>query len=368
MVKINLKNSIPIKSSEKIKEETKIPPVPEKKTAEPAATEADKIFTPLDIPAPPGEPVAEPLPTEEEFQIIEQPEETPTKKMRFRTQQEPLDLMEEKWERPASGIFKKVLIAILVLVVIGGVGGGIYKLTDGLSNLPFLKRGKAPATVKKPQPTTPAEKPSTIPAVYQENAAINQSIYTSLQQLVSKKPATVRYALMVLTPSEINLTLVSDSEGKITQFKNDLNKEIRGFNLKTLSSRKRVINNASMYFADLKTSTSISQVSSASVSVSGSTVTPANLSDEIQALAKKHKIHIEKIQSGKRRDTLTFSEIPYYLNVNGSKDNLLNFLSEMLSGNLAIRLVKLSLNPTNMVTFSDQQLSVRINVSQINLK
>lgn len=368
MVKINLKNSIPIKSSEKIREETKIPPAPKTKPAEPAATEADKIFTPLDIPAPPSEPVAEPLPTEEEFQIIEQPEEPPTKKMRFRTQQEPLDLMEEKWESPSSGIFKKVLIAILILVVIGGVGGGIYKLTDGFSHLPFSKTRKAPVTVKKPQPTTPAEKPTTIPAVYQENAAINQFIYNTLQQLISKKPATVRYALMVLTPSEINLTLVSDSEGKITQFKNDLNKEIRGLNLKTLSSRKRIINNTSMYFADLKTSISGSQLPSATGPTGGSTVPSANLSEEIQALAKKHKIQIEKIQSGKRRDTPTFSENPYYLNVHGSKDNLLNFLSEMLSGNPAIRLVKLSLNPTNMVTFSEQQLSVRLNVSQINLK
>lgn len=368
MVKINLKNSIPIKSSEKIKEETTIPPAPVKKPAEPVTTEADKIFTPLDIPAPPGEPVAEPLATEEEFQVIEQPKEPPAKKIRFRTQQEPLDFMEEKWESPSSGILKKVMIAILILVVIGGVGGGIYKLTDGLSNLPFHKKGKAPATVKKPPPRTPAENPPTIPAVYQENAAINQSIYTRLQQLISKKPSTVRYALVVLTPSEINLTLVSDSEGKITQFKNDLNKEISGLNLKTLSSRKRIINNTSMYFADLKTSTSSSQLSLASGPVSGSTVTSSNLSEEIQALAKKHKIQIEKIQSGKRRDIPTFSEISYYLNVNGSKDNLLNFLSEMLSGNPTIRLVKLSLNPTNMVTFSDQQLSVRINVSQINLK
>lgn len=366
MVKINLKNSIPIKSSEKIKEETKIPPAPVKKPAEPAATEADKIFTPLDIPAPPGEPFAEPLATEEEFQIIEQPKEPPAKKIRFRTQQEPFDLMGEKWESPSSGIFKKVLIAILILVVIGGVGGGIYKLTDGLSNLPFYKRGKAPATIKKPPPRTPAEKPTTIPAVYQENTAINQSIYTRLQQLISQKPATVRYALVVLTPSEINLTLVSDSEGKITQFKNDLNKEISGLNLKTLSSRKRIINNTTMYFADLKTSTIM--LSSATGPITASTLTSTNLLEEIRAAAKKHKIQIEKIQSGKRRDTPSFSENPYYLNVSGSKDNLLNFLSEMLSGNLTIRLVKLSLNPTNMVTFSDQQLSVRINVSQINLK
>jgi Tfp pilus assembly protein PilO len=173
--------------------------------------------------------------------------------------------------------------------------------------------------------------------------------------------------LIIISPTEINLTLVSDSENKIVQFKNDLNKDISGMNFKTISTQKKNLNNTSMYFADLKTRVKPVQIPAAGISLGNVGAIPS-FNSEMQNLARKHKVNLEKIKSGKRKDSQTFFENPYYLNLSGNRDNMIHFLNDIVTNYPAVRMNKLALNPSNFITFSDNHLSARLNVSQINPK
>jgi Tfp pilus assembly protein PilO len=368
MVKINLKSSIPVKTAEKTKEIPKTPETPPKKIEKPPATEAEKIFTPLEISEVQPEPEFEEVVKETEFQFIPESKPGPARRMQSKPQ-EPLEVIEERWDdHYSSGSSKKnvlIIIGVILLVLLGSVG--IYQLTDGLKNIPFFKKSKTAAITKTDQAIPAGDKVSAIPPAFQQNMAINQFITTQLNHLISKKSNTVRYSLIIISGSEINLTLVSDAENKITQFKNELNKEFPGLNFKTISSQKKNLNNTSMYFADLKSRVNANQSPVAGIS-SGNVGTITAFDSEMQNLAKKHKVNLEKIKSGKPKDNQTFSEKPYYLNFSGNRDNMINFINDIVTNYPSVRINKLALNPSNFITFSDNHLSARLNVSQINPK
>ena len=368
MVKINLKSSIPLKTTEKPREIPKTPETPPKKIEKPPATEAEKIFTPLEISEVQPEPELEEVVKETEFQFIPESKPSPARRMPSKPQ-EPLEVIEERWDdHYASGSSKKnilIIMGVVLLILVGSVG--IYQLTDGFKNIPFFKKSKTAASTKIDQTIPAGEKVAAIPPVFQQNAAINQFITTQLNHLISKKSNTVRYSLIILSSNEINLTLVSDAENKITQFKNELNKEIPGLNFKTISSQKKNLNNTSMYFVDLKTRVNANQIPVAGIS-SGNVGTIPAFDSELQNLAKKHKVNLEKIKSGKGKVNQAFSENPYYLNFSGNRDNMINFITEIVTNYPSARINKLALNPSNFITFSDNHLSARLNVSQINPK
>jgi hypothetical protein len=368
MVKINLKSSIPLKTVEKPQEIPKTPKTPPKQIEKPPVTEAEKIFTPLEISEIQPEPEPEEIIKETEFQFIPESKPGPTRRMPSKPP-EPLEVMEERWDDhyAADRSKKNILIitGVVLLILIGSVG--IYQLTDGFKNIPFFKKSKTVASTKIDQTTPAGDKVGTIPPVFQQNAVINQFITNQLKHLISKKSNNVRYSLIIISGHEINLTLVSDAESKITQFKNELNKEMPGLNFKTISSQKKKLNNTSMHFADLKTRVNANQIPVVVISSGNVGAIPA-FEGEMQNLAKKHKVNLEKIKSGKVKVSQIFSENPYYLNFSGNRDNMINFITEVVTNYPAVRINKLALNPSNFITFSDNHLSARLNISQINPK
>jgi flagellar basal body-associated protein FliL len=368
MVKINLKKSVPLKSPEKITETPKVSEVPQKKPEPPPTTEADKILTSLDVTEEQREQEIQLTTQQEESQMSEEAEELPAKKMRFR-QQEPLEVIDEKWDDFSNGGQKKTILIIIVVILLLSAGGvGIYKITDGLKSIPFFKKKQTAISSKTEPVIPPSEKPADTVPVFQQNAATNQFIYNSLQQLLSKKSNTVRYAMLILSRSNINLTLVSDSESKIAQFKNELNKEFSGLNFRTISSQKQTYNNSTLYFTDLMTKVNSSQITPATGTAPSNVTAPEAFNNQIQTIAKTHNIKLDQLKSGKRRDSQTYFENRYYLNVSGNRDNLLNFLAEIFNNHPDIRINKSSINPSNLITFSDNQLSARLNLSHINPK
>jgi hypothetical protein len=368
MVKINLKSSIPLKSPEKTTETSKVPEMPEKRPEPLPTTEADKILTSLDMTEVQAEQEIQPTFQQEESQISDESEALPAKKIKFR-QQEPLEVIDEKWDDYSDGGQKKTILIIIAVILLLSAGGvGIYKLTDGLKNIPFFKKRGTPISSTTEQTIPPTEETAAAVPVFQQNAATNQFIYSSLQHLLSKKSNTVRYAMIILSRSDINLMLVSDSESKIAQFKNELNKDISGLNFRTISSQKKSYNNSSLYFADLMTKVNSSQITPLTGTASGNVTAPAAFNNLIQNLAKKHTINLDQLKSGMRKDSQTYFENTYYLNLSGNRDNLLNFLGEIINNHPDVRINKSSINPSNFITFSDNQLSARLNLSHINPK
>jgi hypothetical protein len=87
-----------------------------------------------------------------------------------------------------------------------------------------------------------------------------------------------------------------------------------------------------------------------------------NFSSDISRLAQQQGVSLNRINSGKNITYKSHQAKYFYLTISGSSSSILNFLQKMIADFPALQLNKIALNPTNLVTYSDTNLSARINL------
>ncbi len=237
--------------------------------------------------------------------------------------------------------------------------------------LQFLKPGEESTTVPKPQvpqQTAAANSPvnQALLPVYQANAASNQFIDRQLREFIAKKPNSANYSLIVMTPNEIDLTVLADSRDQIAQFHLDLKKAFPNFGFSIVSVQSRVSDGKQMIYADLSAKISSAQTSTTGTEVG--TVKPHNIGEELRSLAQKNNLKLQYFKEGKVIDHSSYLETLYYANINGKKENILAFLNDLSQSDPAIRINKFSIFPYNLETISNKNLSTRLSFSDYNSK
>lgn len=255
---------------------------------------------------------------------------------------------------------KKYLFIFLIVVVIGAIIYGGMRFAKSLNIFDFFKK------------TTQAPPPDTQPAtgtisqkhlgLYQKNLGSNQFLNDKLQKVVGARSSGIRFSLIVLTPSEINLTVLADSKAKISTFKSNLQKSMPNLTFRTISTKSKLINRAEFVFADLNSKIPASAVPAFSGAMTGFNESP-EFSKQIQNLTKQQNIKLEYLKQGRISEDKAYKVSSFYMNLNGNRSNLLNLMSALTSQFPLLQVNKISINPTNYVTYSDNQLSVRLNVS-----
>ncbi len=370
MAKINLKTASPLPEPEK-SEKTKT--IREQEHKKPQVTEENEFQETIST----EEPVEQTIQSEDgdtfTFEAVEEPKKpagAKAKKMRFR-ENGLSDLSgetDQKWGGNSTGGWKKFIVLAGILLVSIIAGYALYQYSGIFNNLPFLKK-KAAVKQAPVERQAPVSEPAAgrLTAVFQKNLGINSYLNASLQQIISNKSSAVRLALIVITPGEINITVFSDATDKIARYKNDLNKSLPNLNFTTLSSQTKMINRTQMVFVDLSTKIAPSLLPTSSATVT--TVNPpASFDKEIGSLSKKYRVTLNYLKAGKVIDTAQFQTNHFYLNVNGKKEGILNFITDISTSFPAAQITKMALNPSNLATYSDSYLSARINISYINPK
>jgi hypothetical protein len=370
MAKINFKTLSPLPEPEKTEESRT---TSKKKDVKPPPPEENEFLETITTEEPAKETVSaddNETFTLEDVEESVKPKESKAKKMRFR-EMDDSDFSgghESGWGQESTGGWKKVVVITAILLIIILAGFGLCQYSGVFKNLPFLKKKttlpQAPMESKPPVPQ-PAVNPLT--GVFQKNLGINSYLNISLQQIIAKKSGTIRFALVVLTPGEINLTVISDASDKVARFKNDLNKSFANLNFTTIATQTKMINRNQMIFADLSTKISPSSLPTSSAAV-GDIKSPAAFDQELGSLIKKHRLTLEYLKTGKTIDNGQYQTNHFYLNVSGKKEGVLNFISDISTSFPAAQISKISLNPSNLTTYSDSYLSTRINISYLNPK
>ena len=373
MVKLNYKTAIPIKGAPPKKDATKVSPVSEKTS--PALEEELKLDES-------SEGIKDTTPVEEVEETFEMEEiETPLKKepgkaKEFRFKEDIFEDSGERFDQQGGGGFTKILIIILSLILILGGGGFLlYKFTGIFNNLPFLSKNttekslevQSPGPKTETPPAAPQAQPVSSPLlpVWQKNMGSNQFIISNLEKVMSQKSSFSRFSLIIVTPSEINLTVLSDSQDKIARFKEDLNKAIGQFNFRTMATQEKNINRSRLIFADLSAKVPTGSIRPATTIPQQGTPSN-NLKNDITQLARRHNIKLEYFKSGKSVSGAQFTEHLYYMNISGGREGAINFLKEVSKSFPAIQINKIAVNPTNIVTYSDNSLFIRINFLYMN--
>lgn len=379
MVKLNYKTAIPIKGVPPLKEKLKATPEPE--MPPPAEEESLKLEEAAEV----VEETSQVEEVEETFEMEEidtSSKKTTGKSKEFRFKE---DIFQESVEvfddRGSSGFKKTFIIIVFVIAILGGGGFFLYKFTGIFNNLPFIS--KPPTTTEKPievespaqdvktPPAATQSKPASTPAsspmlpIWQKNMGNNQFVSSNLERIMSQKSSFSRFSLIILTPNEINLTILSDSPDKIARFKDDLNKATGQINFRTIDTQEKNINRSRLIFADLSAQVPAGYIRPA-LETPQRGIPSDNLKNDVSTLSRKHKIKLDYFKAGKSVSGAQFTQHYYYINISGSRDGTLSFLKELTSTFPAIQINKIAVNPTNLVTYSDNSLFIRINFLYMN--
>ncbi len=265
-----------------------------------------------------------------------------------------------------SGNGKKGMFIGFTVGIIGLVIVLILILTSGKKQA-VPEKPVAEVKAKTETETQPSKPDPEILSIFQENLAYNQFIVTQLQEMIQRRPKTTKIALMVVTPKEIDLTVLADSREKIAQFHLALKHNFPKLPFRILSVQDKFENDKTQYYADFSAKVMPSRIPPHNQSIN-ITVQPQNIEAELKQLAENNHITVAKLKRGKVISQAKYNLIRYYLHLNGTRENLIRFLSDMIQHYPMIRINKATLFFYNLASISDKNLSSRISFTFYNIK
>ncbi len=360
MVKLNFKETSSIPASSKDKKEEVKGQHPEREEQQKPKEEFDISFES----------------TESFFpKVEEEPEQEPSRPTFFEENESSTTEKESSagysFEDEESS-FKSTITQKKLYLIFGAIAGALLVIIFII--LQLIKTEDDGKIAEQPKTeTTTTEQTSGGPtsqamlSVYQNNMANNRFINQQLINFIDKKPNSADYSLIVLTPSEMNLTVLADSRNQIAEFHIDLKQNFPNYAFRIISAQSMLEGNVNKIYADISAKIDPNQIlpSSANISVS---VQPQNISSEIKELTQQNDVNLQYFKEGKITDRNNYREIFYYVNIGGKKDNILQFLADMVNSYPMLRINKFSIYPYNLETITDQNLLTRINFTYYNSK
>jgi hypothetical protein len=361
MVKLNFKTKSPLpvqKETPKTENQVKIQQPTAKKPVERSDEDFDLSFNSTESLFPKAEPQ-----TEQKFEEEKIPQKPSTlrqpEKQVFRE-------FEEEYYSPKKSGFKTFLIIFLIIIMVGA--GGYYGYNFFLKNKGiFTPKVKKQAPVEEPAKPQLSAVATAMKPIFEKNSGINLFLIQQIENLIAKKPKSANYSLIVAAPSEIKLTVLSNSRNSFAQFKTDLSKVVPNLQFKTIGIQSKSQNGRDAIYADL--SAPIKNTKTAEISFSNQQLEkPLDFKSSIQDLSQKNKIKIQMYKQGKSIDKGNFNQSILYVDLLGARENIIKLLSEVCQSIPNAHYNKISIFPYNLSTISDKNLVTRINLTYYNPK
>lgn len=200
--------------------------------------------------------------------------------------------------------------------------------------------------------------------IFQENYSANKFLQSTVGNLFSKKPATIDYSLLVITPNDINLSVTGNSKNRVVNSAAVLNKITPNVAFKVISSRG---SSPGKFSGDLVGRIKQTKAFAAKIS-NPRTVQQKDFNNVLKALAKKNNITVKKLVVGKASNQRNYREAPFYADLGGKRDNLVHLLSELVETYPMVRITKFSIYPYNLGTISSSNLSAKLNFTYYTAK
>jgi hypothetical protein len=246
-------------------------------------------------------------------------------------------------------------IALLIIIYF------LYQLIKGDGEVADIQEPPATSIVTEPpkEPITQTKNLALTP-IYQENLSGNNVLRTNLQNLFSKKPDTGDYALIVLTPTDLSVTILTNSRNQINNFIGTMRSTLPNFAFTTVSTQSKFSGSQEMFYADIVGERKSTPTFSQNVSQARS-LNQKEFIDSFQNLVMKHKIKLDKFNEGKTTNKSTYQEKLYYANLTGKKDDINNMMAELVKTFPMIQITKLALYPHDLDVISNRDILTRLN-------
>lgn len=210
--------------------------------------------------------------------------------------------------------------------------------------------------------TMPAMKPE-LANFYSQNKAKNVYNLNLAQGLMKSTSGNVQIALMVLTPDQIQFSVLADTRDALTAYQAALKQQFSNAPFRLVESYNMNISGKMKIGADF-TSALKGPGSGAPVS-DFRTVKSGDLQLTFATLAQKHRLNMQHFKKGQPVKEGQFNRIKFYCNLTGNKDTIINFIKEVTESYPAISVSKIALNPSGSAAFT-ARMTLILNEARIS--
>ena len=248
MVKINFKSTPPISSR---RESAEAKNHKETLLEEKSTEAAETIKSPPDSTST-GSP-SEDIEKVQEAAVESVREETEIpqeeEKVGFKTEQ---IAEEESYITPYATPWKKIItiLGIIAVLVVATIFI-IFQLREKKGEEQITQVTEKEQIEKEEITTAEATKTPDLIPIYQQNVTTNKFISNQLNGLIAKKPESADFVLIVMSPSEIHFTVLTDSRDQIAQTNIDFKKAFPNFGFRVVSIQPRIIDGKERLYADI---------------------------------------------------------------------------------------------------------------------
>jgi hypothetical protein len=257
---------------------------------------------------------------------------------------------------------KSKILLIVITVIIILAAAAVYFFV-----LPEKSEVTSPQIAETPQEetrqdnsqiqSTPKVDPKVL-NVFSQNRAKNNYGLNLAQKLMNTAKGDINFALMVISPNQVQFSVIANSRNSLTSYQNNLKSQFPGTNIRLVNSEEMIEAGQNKILADF--SFTLTGPGNNPPVTNFQTIKPANIKAMLNSLAQKHRLNLQYFKDGKRTQLKEFTQITYYCTLMGNFDILLNYIKEISDTYPAISFSKIALNPSNLGTAGKGQFTARI--------
>lgn len=244
---------------------------------------------------------------------------------------------------------------------------------EPLADIPRNPKPEPQKPVDKPRTTptttTPVKPPpKTTPAIAADFSATSgqflmnsRSAVQTVNGIIGAMPATLNTTLLSYAGGRLRMEYVALSAADAKSFTDRLNQDYGSGNLAVVSE-KQVANNGQSLDKVLISGTIAAKASSGAQANGVDIMNVTQIKDWLQSSAKQFGLQVRQFDSQQGRFADGYQKTPILVRIYGSKESLVRFMEFFASENLNVELTKILLVSPDMVSFSDDNLMLVMNL------
>lgn len=194
--------------------------------------------------------------------------------------------------------------------------------------------------------------------IFSKNRAKNDYSLNLAQKIMNTSKPDINLALMVISPNQIQFSVIADSRSALVSYQNNLKSQFPETNVRLVNSEEMPVSGQNKILADFAFSPtgpgSSPQVTNFKL------IKASDVKSTLNSLAQKHKLNLQYFKEGQKIQDKEFTQIKYYCNLAGNSNALMNFIKEITDSYPAIIFSKIAFNPSSTSTTGMGRFTVRI--------
>lgn len=220
-------------------------------------------------------------------------------------------------------------------------------------------RSTQPSTTPQPRPTTPQPTPSRRPSAASLPVALNTAeAVETVTSLMGSVPSALSTTLLSYAGERVRFEFVADSPSAARNFTDQLGQFFGAGNYSVVSEAQVANNGQSLDKVLIS-----ARVPGSGASATGATIMSlSEAKDWFSSTCSEFGLSLRDMNSQPAIRSGQYDKTPILLRINGAQSSIISFLRELAADNINVEIAKILLASPDMVSYSDENLVLVLNL------